>query len=69
MATAIVSSNYQITLPKEVREAMYIQPGQQFELIPLGPILQLVPKTSIAELRSIARGANPSHHRDGKDRV
>lgn len=52
-----------------VREAMYIQPGQQFELIPLGPILQLVPKTSIAELRSIAREANPSHPRNGKDRV
>lgn len=69
MATATVSSKFQISLPKEVREAMHIQPGQQFEFIPMGTILQLAPKTSIEELRGIARGANPSNYRDRKDRA
>lgn len=69
MSTATVSSKYQIAFPKEVREAMHIQPGQQFEFIPMGPILQLAPKTSIKELRGIARGANPTHYRDHKDRA
>ena len=68
MATATVSSKFQLSLPKALREAMQIQPGQQFELIPLGTIIQLVPKTSIKELRGVARGANPAQYRDRKDR-
>lgn len=68
MTTATVSSKYQLSLPKALREAMRIQPGQEFELIPMGSIIQLVPKTSIKELRGIARGANSAQYRDRKDR-
>jgi AbrB family looped-hinge helix DNA binding protein len=68
MSTATVSSKFQLSLPKALREAMNIQPGQQFELIPMGSIIQLVPKTSIKELRGIARGANPAQYRDRTDR-
>ena len=68
MATATVSSKFQIAFPKAVREAMQIQPGQQFEFIPMGSVIQLAPKTSIKELRGIARGANPENYRDRKDR-
>jgi serine/threonine protein kinase len=49
-------------------QTMQLQPGQQFELIPMGSIIQLVPKTSIKELRGIARGANPKQYRDRTDR-
>ena len=69
MSTATVSSKYQISIQKEVREAMHIQPSQQFEFIPMGAILQLAPKISIKKLRGIARGANPSNYRDRKDRI
>lgn len=68
MSTATLSSKFQLSLPKALREAMQLQPGQQFELIPMGSIIQLVPKTSIKELRGIARDANPSGYRDRKDR-
>lgn len=67
MNTATLSSKFQLSLPKALREAMQLQPGQQFELIPMGPIIQLVPKTSIKELRGIARGANPAQYRDRTD--
>jgi len=69
MTTATVSSKYQIAIPKAVREAMQILPGQQFEFIPMGQVIQLAPKTSIKSLRGIARHANPSHYRDRKDRA
>ena len=68
MSTATVSSKFQLSLPKALREAMQIKPGQQFELIPMGSIIQLVPKTSIKELRGVARGANPAQYRDRKGR-
>lgn len=69
MSTATLSSKFQLSVPKAVREAMQLQPGQQFELIPMGAILQLVPKTSIKNLRGVARGANPAQYRDRTDRT
>lgn len=45
-------------------EGMHLQPEQQFELIPMYSVIQLAPKTSITELRGIARGANPEQYRD-----
>ena len=69
MSAAKVSSKYQIAIPKEVQESMHIQPGQQFEFIPMGAILQLAPKITVNKLRGIARGANPAHYRNRKDRT
>jgi len=68
MSIATLSSKFQLSLPKALRVAMRLQPGQQFELIPVGPVIQLVPKTSIEQLRGIARGANPAQYRDRTDR-
>lgn len=68
MSVATLSSKFQLSLPKALREAMQLQPGQQFELIPMGQVIQMVPKTSIRELRGVARGANTEHYRDREER-
>lgn len=52
MSTATVTSDYKITLPKELRETMHLQPGQEFELIPMGSTIQMIPKLSAGELKS-----------------
>jgi len=43
MSTATVTRDYKITLPKEIRESMHLQPGQEFELIQNGSGIQIVP--------------------------
>ncbi len=68
MSTATLSSKFQLSLPKALRESMQLKAGQQFELIPMGTIIQLVPKTTINALRGIACGANPEQYRDTADR-
>lgn len=52
MSTATLSSKFQISLPKELCESMHLKPGQEFELIPMGAIIQMVPKQPITELKS-----------------
>jgi AbrB family looped-hinge helix DNA binding protein len=52
MSTATVTSDYKITLPKELRESMHLQPGQEFELIQNGSGIQMVPKLSAEELKT-----------------
>jgi bifunctional DNA-binding transcriptional regulator/antitoxin component of YhaV-PrlF toxin-antitoxin module len=57
MTTTTLSSNYQISMPEELRKSMHLQPGQEFELIPMGSSIQMVPKNAIDTLRSaIAEG-------------
>lgn len=57
MSTATVTNDYKITLPKEIRESMHLQPGQEFELIQNGSGIQMIPKITSEELKSaIAKG-------------
>lgn len=57
MTTATLSSDYRISLPEEVRIAMHLRPGQEFELTSLGSVIQLIPKLTPDELRAtIAAG-------------
>ena len=60
MSIVTVSKDYRITLPKDLCVSMHVKPGQEFEIIPVGAIIHLVPKASIKELRGIAYGANPT---------
>jgi AbrB family looped-hinge helix DNA binding protein len=57
MSTATLSNDYQIALPKEVRDSLHLRPGQEFELISSGSVIQLIPKLSTEELKAaIAAG-------------
>ena len=52
MSTATLSGDYRISLPEEVRAAMHLHPGQEFELTSLGSVIQLIPKLTPDELRT-----------------
>jgi bifunctional DNA-binding transcriptional regulator/antitoxin component of YhaV-PrlF toxin-antitoxin module len=52
MSTATLSNDYQIALPKELRQVMHLHPGQEFELVTSGPAIQLIPKLSGEELKA-----------------
>lgn len=67
-ATATLSSKFQISIPKEVREAQSWRPGQEFVFIPKGSGVLVVPVPKIEDLAGIARGARNLEYRDRKDR-
>lgn len=69
MYTATISSKFQISVPKKVREALHIKPGQQFIFIVKGCGLELVPKRDIHDLKGILTGANTKNIRDRGERV
>ena len=66
--TATLSSKFQISIPKAVREAQKWEPGQEFVFIPMGTGVLLVPVPTLEDLRGIASGADPSGYRDRNDR-
>ncbi|MFN0193656.1 MAG: AbrB/MazE/SpoVT family DNA-binding domain-containing protein [Aestuariivirga sp.] len=68
MNAATLSSKFQISIPKEVRESQGWKPGQKFAFVPQGKNFVLVPVPKPEELVGIAKGANPAGYRDRDDR-
>jgi AbrB family looped-hinge helix DNA binding protein len=68
-ATATLSSKFQISLPKAIRDELHWQAGQEFVFIPKGKGVLLMPVPELAQLAGIAKGANPDDYRDRQDRI
>ncbi|MFP4130798.1 AbrB/MazE/SpoVT family DNA-binding domain-containing protein [Thiohalospira sp.] len=68
MASATLSSKYQIAIPKAIRAELDLQAGQQFAVIPKGSAIELVPLRSLASARGLLRGADTTDYRDRTDR-
>jgi AbrB family looped-hinge helix DNA binding protein len=67
-ATATLSSKFQISIPKAVRDQQHWVAGQQFVFIPKGKGVLVMPVPELAQLAGIARGANTEGVRDRQDR-
>ena len=68
-ATATLSSKFQISIPKAVREQRRWTAGrQEFVLIPKGKGVLLVPVPEFERIAGIAKGAHAADWRDRADR-
>ncbi|MDP2870263.1 AbrB/MazE/SpoVT family DNA-binding domain-containing protein [Methyloversatilis sp.] len=67
-STAMLSSKFQISIPKAVREAQQWEAGQEFVFIPKGKGVLLMPVPDATQLAGIARGASSEDTRDREDR-
>lgn len=67
-ATATLSSKFQISIPKVVRDEVHWQAGQEFVFIPKGRGVLVMPVPELADLAGIAKGARKAGYRDRKDR-
>ena len=67
-AIATLSSKYQISIPKVVREEQHWEAGQEFVFIPKGSGVLVMPVPELKQLAGIAKGAKATGYRDRKDR-
>jgi len=67
-ATATLSTKFQISIPKAVREKQHWQAGQEFVFIPKGQGVLIMPVPELKQLAGIAKGANKDGYRDRGDR-
>lgn len=66
--TATLSSKFQISIPKAVRDEQQWKAGQEFVFIPKGKGVLVMPVPELKQLAGIAKGAHRSDYRDRKDR-
>lgn len=67
-ASATLSSKYQISIPKAVREQQHWEAGQEFVFIPKGKGVLVMPVPELKQLAGLAKGERRSDYRDRKDR-
>ncbi len=66
--TAMLSSKYQISVPKAIRDDLHWQAGQEFVFIPKGKGVLLMPVPEFEQLAGLAQGADRAGYRDREDR-
>lgn len=67
-STATLSSKFQISIPKAVREEQHWKAGQEFVFIPKGKGMLVMPVPELNHLAGIAKGAAKTGYRDRTDR-
>ncbi|MBO9642780.1 MAG: AbrB/MazE/SpoVT family DNA-binding domain-containing protein [Pseudacidovorax sp.] len=67
-ATATLSSKFQISIPKAVRDEQQWKAGQEFVFIPKGKGVLVMPVPELEQLAGIAKGARKDDYRDREDR-
>ena len=68
MAQVVVSTKYQVVIPREVRQSIGLNPGQAVQVLAKGGVITLVPIRPTKELRGFIKGLRPGIIRDKKDR-
>jgi len=68
MVTVTVSPKFQVVIPKEVRERLGIQPGQQLQILQFPDRIEFVPLQDIKSMRGSLKGIQTDVRRE-EDRV
>ena len=68
MSTVTISPKYQVVIPKEIREALGIKPGEKAEIIPYENRIELILLKNIKKMRGFLKGIDTTVKRE-KDRI
>jgi AbrB family looped-hinge helix DNA binding protein len=68
MSTVTVSAKFQVVIPRRIREALGIRPGQKLQAFQYGDRIELVPVRPLSEARGLFAGIETDVERE-PDRV
>ncbi len=68
MQTVTLSPKYQVVIPKSVRNALNLRPGQKMQVVEYNGRIEFILERDIAELRGFLKGINTEFERE-EDRI
>jgi AbrB family looped-hinge helix DNA binding protein len=69
MPQTVVSSKYQIVIPKEIRSKIDLEKGQILQVIVRDGVITLIPDRPLSDLRGFVKGMDSRGLRDKEDRL
>jgi len=64
MDTVTISPKFQVVIPKSIRKALELRPGQKVQAIRYGDRIELIPVRPLAEARGLLAGIDTSIERE-----
>jgi AbrB family looped-hinge helix DNA binding protein len=64
METVMVSPKYQVQIPRALRKALSIRPGQRIQVIQFEDRIELIPLKSPKKMRGFLKGIDTNVQRD-----
>jgi AbrB family looped-hinge helix DNA binding protein len=68
MEAVKISPKYQVVIPKKLRNALNLVPGQQVQMIAYNDRIEMIPVQKISEMKGFLRGINTTIERE-TDRI
>lgn len=68
METVKISPKYQVVIPKKVREALNLSPGQKVQMVAFEDRIEMIPVRKISEMKGFLKGIDTTVERE-TDRV
>jgi len=68
MQKVTISPKYQVVIPRTIREALRLRPGQKMQIVEYEGRIELIPERDIKELRGFLKGINTKFEREA-DRI
>jgi AbrB family looped-hinge helix DNA binding protein len=68
MESVKISPKYQVVIPKKLREALNLTPGQQIQMVAYEDRIEMIPVKKISEMKGFLKGIDTTVERE-TDRV
>jgi AbrB family looped-hinge helix DNA binding protein len=68
MEAVKISPKYQVVIPKKVREALNLTPGQKIQMVAFENRIEMIPVRKISEMKGFLKGIDTTVERE-PDRV
>lgn len=68
MESVKISPKYQVVIPKKLREALNLTPGQQVQMVAFEDRIEMIPVRRISEMKGFLKGIDTAVERE-KDRI
>ena len=69
MSQVLISTKYQVVIPRDVRRELGLRSGQKVICIAKDGVIHLIPEKPLASLRGFAKGISAGGLREKKDRL
>lgn len=64
METVTISPKFQVVIPKSIRKALELRPGQKVQAIRYGDRIELIPVRPLSQARGLLAGIDTTIERD-----